>query len=118
MRTDEFTYDPLRDPAIGGSVEYLRHQASLSHQNGREASLSDKCAEHLAALVEDRNRLRLVLLEIADAHGDLAEQAPYWARQALCQHTEVKPHDRSGIPQCTYCWSTDVPTETGGSDRG
>jgi hypothetical protein len=45
--------DPTTD---GDAVGYLRHQAFLSSQNGRERALSDKCADYLRDMVKLVNK--------------------------------------------------------------
>lgn len=89
------------DPAVGGAVEYLREQAALSHQNGREGALSDKCAECLRECVKRAKHARemaRLLLELE------------WAARLL--------PDLGGFPACPACGNAEPDSGYGGPSFG
>jgi hypothetical protein len=99
------------DPAVGGAVEYLLMQArAVGPQNGREESLSDKCAAYLREALEERQHLRDALEDIAKAHPSECDQTPWWAQKALCPHY-ARAKNHRGELECDECHDC-VPDST------
>ena len=65
------------------------------------------CCDCESELLEEINRLRAVLAQIAEAAPDEAEsQAPWWAAMAICSHPE-RQEDRCGEHACIVCGQVD-----------
>jgi hypothetical protein len=79
--------DPTTD---GDALGYLLLQASLSHPNGREEALIEKCAEYLRSVVREHAQYKTALLEIYnDGHG-ISGVDVNWVAGEVLGRNEVK----------------------------
>lgn len=53
--------------------------------------------------LQEVERLRDVLKDIAEASRDMCDQTPFWARRAICTHEKYE-RNSAGKMQCAWCW--------------
>jgi hypothetical protein len=102
--------DPTTD---GDAVGYLRHQAFLSSQNGRERALSDKCADYLRDMVKLVNKQIEYIRQLESDYAAKCDELRAMASVSKTQ--DVEQNQRTPSPSGEVCGSPDDRPELLGS---